>query len=132
MASQEFKVLEIRSGEHEGILWVSVGFASDAKEDDLLHFVCALSVDAQDRKLGHNSMYMERSDQGLSCYSGAEKIVVSRNSIDLKLNVRGRKSLALPKQVVFSASNRLNGWAAALKVFGRMALQECGRVLDAA
>ena len=51
MSSESFNVVEISSGLHEETLWVSVGFSSDLEDQDVLHFVCALEVDDQDRRL---------------------------------------------------------------------------------
>ena len=108
---------------------MSVGFASELERLDVLHFVCATEVDAQDRRLGHDAMYLERFDQAYSCYAGADEILVTSSGVKLKLNPRGRKCLALPEKVEFVVGSRLKGWADAKRIFMRMVGLECGRVL---
>ena len=132
MSSESFNVVEISSGLHEETLWVSVGFSSDLEDQDVLHFVCALEVDDQDRRLGHNAIYLERFDQAYSCYAGAEAVLISAGGIDLTLNAHGSESLSLPQSVEFVVTANLNGWEDALAIFRRMQDLECGHVLRAA
>jgi hypothetical protein len=132
MSSESFDVVEISSGLHEETLWVSVGFSSELEDQDVLHFVCALELDDQDRRLGHNAIYLERFDQAYSCYAGAEAILIGVKGIDLKLNAHGCESLSLPQSVEFVVTSALKGWEDALTIFRRMQNLECGRVLRAA
>ena len=132
MSSESFEVVEISSGLHEDTLWVSVGFSSELQELDALHFVCAMDVDEQDRRLGHNAMYLERFDQAYSCYNGAEAIVIGATGIQIKLNAHGCESLSLPNAVRFLVASDLKGWSEAVSIFRRMQDLECGRVLRAA
>lgn len=132
MASERYEVEEIRSGVADNCLWVSIGFSSELEKLDVLHVVCAMSVEAQDRKLGQNSIYLERFDQAYSCYAGADSILVAPESIEVALNSTGRKNLSFPGKVLFVRSSRLKGWASALRVFKRMSPQECGRVVSVA
>jgi hypothetical protein len=132
MSSASYGVVEISSGLHEETLWVSVGFSSDLESQDVLHFVCALEVDDQDRRLGHNAIYLERFDQAYSCYAGAEAVLVGAKGIDVKLNAHGCENLSLPQSVEFVVTSSLKGWEDAQAIFRRMQDLECGRVLRAA
>jgi hypothetical protein len=132
MSSESFDVVEISSGLHEETLWVSLGFSSKLEELDVLHFVCAIEVDEQDRRLGHDAIYLERFDQAYSCYAGAEEIVIGTAGVHLKLNPHGRQSLSLPHIVDFLVGSDLKGWSGATKIFKRMQDLECGRVLRVA
>ena len=132
MSSESFEVVEISSGLHEDTLWVSVGFSSELQDLDVLHFVCARDVDEQDRRLGHNAMYLERFDQAYSCYDGAEAIVIGASGVQVNLNARGCECLSLPNAVHFLVASDLKGWSEAVSIFRRMQDLECGRVLRAA
>jgi hypothetical protein len=132
MSSQVFQVVEVSAGLHEETLWVSVGFSSELQELDVLHFVCATDVDDQDRRLGHNAMYLERFDQSYSCYGGAEAILIRITGVQIMLNAHGRESLSLPHAVDFQVASDLKGWSEAVSIFRRMQELECGRVLRAA
>jgi hypothetical protein len=127
-----FDLVEISAGVHEETLWVSVGFSSDLEDQDVLHVVCALEVDDQDRRLGHDAIYLERFDQANSCYAGAEEIAIGAEGIELKLNAHGCESLSLPQSVMFVVSSTLKGWGNAQAIFRRMRDLECGRVIRAA
>jgi hypothetical protein len=129
MSSESFEVVEISSGRHEDTLWVSVGFSSELQESDVLHFVCAMDVDEQDRRLGHDAMYLERFDQAYSCYSGAEAIVIGATGLQIKLNAHGCESLSLANEVDFLVAPDLQGWSEAVGIFKRMQDLECGSVL---
>ena len=132
MSSESFQVVEINSGLHEETLWVSVGFSSELQEQDVLHFVCATDVDEQDRRLGHNAIYLERFDQAYSCYDGAKAIVIGTAGVRVELNAHGRESLSLPHKIDFLVASDLKGWSEAVGIFKRMQELECGRVLRAA
>jgi len=130
--AETYEVEEISAGVADDCHWVSIGFSSSIEKQDVLHVVCALSVDAQDRKLGHDSIYLERFDQAYSCYSGAEKISVGLQDIHFALNPEGGKALSLPRSVSFAVPPRLKGWSAASRIFKRMSSMECGRVVTVA
>lgn len=131
-ATETYEVEEISAGVVDNCLWVSIGFSSRIEKQDVLHVVCAMSVDAQDRKLGHDSIYLERFDQAYSCYSGAERIAIEPQDIHVALNPQGSKALSLPRSVSFAVPPRLKGWSVASRVFKRMSSMECGRVVTVA
>jgi len=128
--SETYPIEEITAGVADNCLWVSIGFSSKLEKLDVLHVVCAMSVDAQDRTLGHDSIYMERFDQAYSCYSGAERIEVKPQSIEVALKSRGSKNLSLSRNVLFVVPPRLKGWSTASRIFKRMSSMPCGRIVS--
>ena len=105
---EEFDLKWIDSGKEDSSLWISLGFSSKLKEEDVLHVVCATEVDEQDRKLGMNSIYLERIDQDLCCYNGSPKIIVGKNTIEIHMNRKGRKELKFRSGVRFRFSKKLS------------------------
>jgi hypothetical protein len=130
MAAATYEVDEILSGVADDDLWVSIGFSSELEPRDVLHVVCATSVDEQDRKLGHDTIYLERFDQAYSCYAGAERISAGGAGIEVVLTLQGARDLDLPTKVSFVCPAGLEGWPDALHMLGRMSAYECGRVVS--
>jgi hypothetical protein len=60
---------------------------------------------------------MERHDQSVACYGGAERIVVGEQGIEVRLNAKGAKALALGRALRLVPPEKLVGWKKALKVF---------------
>ena len=119
----------VKSGTLDDTLWVSLGFASRLEALDRLHVVCATASDAQDAKLGMNTIYLERFDQAYSCYKGAHRIEVSPGGVKFRLTAHGRKSLDFKEYLHLAVPKGLRGWRAALKVFSDMPNYEAGQVL---
>lgn len=80
-------------------LWVSIGFRLKPRENHTLYIVGGEETSI--RPVGRTliPLYFERDDQSLSCYGGAEEILVADSSIVLTLNKNGRDSLELLKIV---------------------------------
>jgi hypothetical protein len=51
-AMEEYELEEVSSGVEESFLWVTLGFSSELEENDVLHVVCATTVDSEDRDAG--------------------------------------------------------------------------------
>lgn len=130
MAATTYEVDEINSGVEDDCLWVSIGFSSDLESRDVLHVVCATSVDDQDVKLGHDTIYLERFDQAYSGYAGVESISAGAAGIQLALTPRGMRDLELAANVAFVCPAGLGGWSDALHVLGRMSAYEWGRAVS--
>jgi hypothetical protein len=56
--------------------------------------------DEQDKRLGMNTYHIERDDQSYGGYGGVEKINLSRNRIEVKLDETGKKNLKCDGVVV--------------------------------
>ena len=90
---EQYELQEVTSGIEESSLWVTLGFSSELENNDVLHVVCATSVDDEDRSDGMVDLYLERFDQAYCCYGGAEDVLVGRASIEVRLNHKGREAL---------------------------------------
>lgn len=121
---------EIKSGDDNGCLWISLGYVSEDNPYDVLHIVVAKEVDEQDRRLSHNVVYLEGDDQDKSCYGGAAYITVTQDAVALSLNTQGLNSLGFSRSPTFVGLESTSGGAAAKKVFEEMAGYECGRVIS--
>ncbi len=83
-----------------------------------MHIVVA-APEFRDDRLG--SLYLERHDQSIACYGGAERIDVSDGGIEIHLNARGAKALSLGRTMTLVAPETLVGWKKALKLFRMIA-----------
>ncbi len=126
---EEYILEEVKSGETEEVLWVSLGFRSELEQLDVLHVVCAKTVDSQDRKNGHVSIYLERFDQAYSCYSGASAIEHRKDCVIVDFTEHGAEKLDFAPRLLLSVSSRVGGYTDARDVMGKMAFLECGSVV---
>lgn len=125
-----YPIEEIHSGEDDGCLWVSLGFASEDRPLDVLHIVCALRPDAQDRALGMAAIYLERDDQSRGGYAGADRIHAGEQAVALALNDDGRRSLEFDAALRLTWTDAQAGKREALAILARMSGYECGRVVE--
>jgi hypothetical protein len=107
---EQYGLEEVMSGGEESCLWVTLGFSSKLEEDDVLHIVCATSVDDQDRRGGMVDLYLERFDQAYCCYSGADVVLVGDVSVEVRLNAKGCEALDFDGGVVLQVPNGLDGY----------------------
>jgi hypothetical protein len=109
---EQYELREVMSGTEESYRWVTLGFSSELEEYDVLHVVCATSVDDEDRLKGMVDLYLERFDQAYSCCGGADEILVGLTSIRVRLNEKGRETLAFDGGVAFQANRnrQLTPW----------------------
>ena len=125
-----YALVECQSGSEPDYLWASLGFSSPAVATDVIHIVVAKEVPAKCATLGHDTVYLERYEQGLSCYGGVEKIAVAENFLLLDLDATGRTALDFcgPLQLTECAS--VSGYGQALKLFEQMCDLHCGRAIQ--
>jgi hypothetical protein len=109
-----YQIRRIRSGFDEVSAWVSVWYRADPKRLDVLHIVVS-GPWFRDRRLG--PVYMERHDQSVACYGGVERIVVGDQGIEVRLNAKGARALALERALRLVAPEKLVGWKKARQVF---------------
>src|SRR5436189_3570649 len=97
-----YSLASIKSGHDEmSGIWVSVGFNSKNRDLDVLHIVGGDPVSPQHAKLGYLPIYLERYDQSLSCYQGADEISVADGSVTVTLSKKGQDALGLPQTLHF-------------------------------
>lgn len=117
--SVTYPLASIASGDQCG-LWVSIHFNSATREFDVLHIV---GGDAK------RPIYLERYDQILSCYQGAERIEITRSSVTVTLNAIGQMALGLPSALHFVSPNHNKDLEAATEMFSRMKQFESGGII---
>jgi immunity protein 10 of polymorphic toxin system len=122
-----YRLEEVMSGTEESYLWVTLGFSSELEKHDVLHIVCAMSVDDQDRRGGMADLYLERFDQAYSCYGGAEAVRVGNASLEVQLNSKGLKALDFHGGVAFEVPVGVAGYPDAVAILRRMSTLECGK-----
>lgn len=127
---RSYPIQEAHSGQDDGSLWVSLCFASEELPLDMLHIVCALRPDAQDRALGMAEIYLERDDQSRGGYAGADRIRAGEDAVTVELNAAGRERLEFDAPLRLTWPAALAGKREALETLARMGGYECGRVVE--
>ena len=117
---KRYRLLGIASGSNAG-LWVSIGFRSLLKRNDVLHVVAG----EQSTPGGAHSrarLYVERFDQIYSCDGGAEFVRVRPQSIEVRLTPKAATRLSFESNVLlFECEKRPPGYAKAIDTFREMA-----------
>jgi hypothetical protein len=128
-----YPLASIKSGESQiAGIWVSIGFSSPGREFDVLHIVGGDEDDPRRIKLGLLPIYLERYDQKLRCYRGADKIVIEESAITVTLNKVGQDRLDLPETLHFVADKPSEGYKAAKEIFLKMKKYESGSIIHVA
>jgi hypothetical protein len=122
-------ITTIQSGDNAG-MWVSVHFSSPDRESDVLHIVGGYEPSPQHARLGLLPIYLERFDQRLSCYQGADKIQAGDRSLTVRLNIIGQNALRLPETLHFVAGDPTDSFKAARELLGRMKQFESGKIIE--
>ena len=110
-------------------MWVSIGYRTKDGEQHVLHIVGGEQADAQPAGRMPVPIYFERDDQSLSCYAGAEKILVTERSVTVTLNKNGKDSLELPKTVEFAAEKPGRDFKKARAIFAEMKKRHSGEII---
>jgi hypothetical protein len=71
-----YEIREIHCGYEETCAWLSIWYGANPKRRQVLHLV----VSAPGYWHGMSPAYMERHDQAVACYGGAERILVSKGA----------------------------------------------------
>ena len=96
-----FEVEEVFT-EEDGLLVLSLGFASPDDPLDVLHIACGRSRSGVEPPPVEDLLYLERTDQDLAC-DGSEVIRLTAHPerIELFLTTNGADALGLPAHSVF-------------------------------
>jgi len=113
-------------------IWVSIGFSSEQKEYDVLHIVGGDATSEQDIRLGLVPIYLERYDQSLSCYRGADAILIKDDALTITLNKTGQNALHLPGVLHFTTNAGNNDFKAAQAIFTKMKQYKSGKIIQLA
>ncbi len=129
----KYKLASIKSGDDEMAgIWVSIGFSSKEKDADVLHLVGGDPVSPQHAQMGCLPIYLERYDQSLSCYQGADKILVEDGSITVTLNKKGQAALHLPRLLQFVSAELDEDFKKAREILAKMKTYESGKIIQLA
>ena len=116
---KRYRLLTIASG--SSALWVSIGFSSLLKRNDVLH----VAAGEQPKPAGAQSrarLYVERFDQIYSCDGGAEFVRVRPQSIEVHLTPKAAYLLSFESNVLlFECERRPSGYAKAMDTFREIA-----------
>jgi hypothetical protein len=110
-------------------MWVGIGYRTKEGKLHALYIVGGEETSVQPTGRTLVPIYFERDDQSLSCYEGADKILVRDKSVVLTLNKNGRNSLELPKMIEFVAVKPGRDFLKARKMFTEMKKRQGGEVI---
>lgn len=94
-----FEVVELFIGDDDGMLWLSLGFASLAEPLDVLHIVCGTTATGIPEE---DALYLERTDQDLACSGQILALVARDGGLALTLTPEGALALELPAHTHFT------------------------------
>lgn len=109
---------EVMMGGNDGLLWLSLGFASAHNPLDVLHLACGTVP------TGHaeaDALYLERTDQDLACNGQVVRLQADRARIDLHLTAAGAAALQMAEFIRFDFSAQPELFAQTLAQLARMA-----------
>lgn len=115
---QSHAIEEVMTGADDGLLWLSLGFASTQDPLDVLHIACGA---AQTGDAEADALYLERTDQGLACTGQVLQLQAKGGLIDLHLTPAGAAALQLAEHTRFGFSDQPALHAQALVQLARMA-----------
>lgn len=125
-----YPLASIKSGHDEMAgIWVSVGFSSEDRDLDVLHIVGGDPISPQHAEYGYLPIYLERYDQSLSCYQGAEQISVGDASLTVILTKKAQDALRLTQQLNFVANKPEDDFRAAKEILTKMQKYESGKII---
>lgn len=115
---ESFRIEETTTGSDDGLLWLSLGFASANDPLDVLHIACGA---AQTGGAEVDALYLERTDQSLACSGQVLQLRAEMDHITLHLTPAGASALRLAEHVRFDFSTPSALHAQALAQLARMA-----------
>jgi hypothetical protein len=117
---ERYSLKTVASGAKAG-LWVSLGFSSSLKRNDVLHIVSGDQATAAGER-SRRRLYVERFDQLYSCDGGADLVRVGPSSIEVRLTPKAAHLLAFKRRVLlFECERRIPRYAGAVRTFQAMA-----------
>ena len=114
-----YEVRRVRSGAEESYIWVSVWFRREPERLDVLHIVCDPT----------SEIYLERHDQSIACYGGTRRILIDGGRVEVELNPKGVKAIALPRDFSLIVPEGVAGWKKASRLLRGTIAFPCGRTI---
>lgn len=130
-ADAAFDVAELFLGDDEGLLWLTLGFASLSEPLDVLHIACGKAATGVAEE---DALHLERTDQDLACSGQVLTIEIRDDCVELSLTTEGRAALGLPHHTRFTFRERPELFTQAAAQLARMAAcgQSCIVISDVA
>ena len=113
-----FDVVELFVGDDDGMLWLTLGFASLGEPLDVLHIVCGKIPTGI---LEEDALYLERTSQDLACSGEVLALAVRGNCLALTLTPEGAGALELPEHTRFTFKAQPALFAQAAGMLAQMA-----------
>ncbi|MDP9989984.1 hypothetical protein J2W28_000636 [Variovorax boronicumulans] len=112
-----FDVVELFVGDDDGMLWLTLGFASLGEPLDVLHIVCGKTPTGI---LEEDALYLERTSQELACSGEVLAIALQGEGLVLALTPEGAGALELPEHVRFTFKAQPALFAQAVEMLAQM------------
>lgn len=112
-----FDVVELFVGDDDGMLWLTLGFASLGEPLDVLHVVCGKTPTGI---LEEDALYLERTSQDLACSGEVLALAVRGEGLALALTPEGAGALELPEHVRFTFKEQPALFAQAVGMLAQM------------
>jgi len=112
----QYEVMELFSGDSDGLLWLSLGFIS-SDPLDVLHIACGKTATGV---AGEDALYLERADQSDACSGQVLALVARQGCIALSLTQEGASSLQLQQHTRFTFNEQPVLFASAEAQLARM------------
>lgn len=123
----DIDVVEVHSGEGDGLQWLSLGFVSEHDPLDVLHIACGQQATGD---AACDALYLERTDQDLACSGEVRALRIGAMAIELALSPAGAQALALPEYVRFTFHAQPGLHAQAAAQLARMAAAGQACIVD--
>lgn len=121
-ADATFDVAELFLGDDDGLLWLTLGFASPAEPLDVLHIACGKAATGVAEE---DALYLERTDQDLACSGQVLTLAVRDGGVALSVTPEGAAALDLQLHTRFTFNEHPSLFTQAAAQLGRMAA--CGQ-----
>lgn len=118
MPEPTFDVTELFFGDDDGLLWLTLGFASPAEPLDVLHIACGKAATGV---ADEDALYLERTDQDLACSGQVLTLAVRDGCVALTLTPAGAAAIDLPLHTDFTFNEHPALFTQAAAQLGRMA-----------
>ena len=112
-----FDVVELFVGDDDGMLWLTLGFASLGEPLDVLHIVCGKTPTGI---LEEDALYLERTSQDLACSGEVLALALQGEGLVLALTPEGAGALELPEHVRFTFKAQPALFAQAVEMLAQM------------
>ena len=115
---ESIDIVEVHSGDGDGLLRLRLGFVSAHDPLDMLHIACGRQATGD---ADCDALYLERTDQDLACSGEVPGLRVGAMDLELAVSPAGALVLALRERVRFTFQAQPGLLAQAVAQLARMA-----------